>query len=363
VDRNKNVKYQKLKVIKKKGTKEEQLTRGKLLHFVDNQFSKLESFLKENWRLLVELPLDFLLSKSLIEPLNLKRLNFLATEPVSRFTKKHAFQLRNLSKNYAENGLEISIYASVFEKFKYQLAPIKFDFFCCRLEEQSYNPACFYGVDSPEIFEKVKDKGELFCGKLFGDFQKVGEITALSYLQTTLARALEILEREDVKIEELENLIKTDPQLALNVIRYANSPLIAPPTPIKDLKHAIVYLGLARLQQFLITLMMSQLASVDADFENLALRIAAYGFLMEKKGSELKKYSQCQLFLAGIILGAQKIFNKPLSQIIEMLSPPQHCQPPLEDTKIKELYSQIGESEVEKTVLELKKLLGSAGGA
>ena len=363
VDREGKVKYQKLRILKSSGKREEVLTKGKLLHFIDAQFERIEKYIEPNQRIVIELPLDFLLSKTLIEPLNLSRLNFLLTEPVSKFTNKHAFHFRKLVKSYTDNGLEISVYISTFEKYKFQLAPIKFSFFCQPAkEENKLKPICFYNVDDEKTFESVKSKGELFCGKLFGDYTTALEINALTYLQTTLARALEILESEDVNIDELEKSIKADPQLTINLVKYANSPLIAPPSPIKDLKHAIVYLGLIRSKQFLIALMMNQMASVDKEFEEIALRISAYGFLMEKLGSSLKKYSQCQLFLAGIVLGAQKIFKKTVGQILEMISPPKHCIPPLEDENIKQIYSQIKEVDIEKTVLELKKLLGTTGG-
>ncbi len=357
VDKNGNVRYKKLRILKKRGQKVEVVSKGKLLTFLDTQFSKIEGYLEKE-RLLVELPLDFLLSKSLIEPLNLSKLNFLTSDPVSRFTKKHAFHLKELLKEYFQNGLEVSIFSKTYDRFKTFLQPLKFSFYCQSPEEEfAFNPLCFVGIDDEETFERVKNRGELFCGKLFGDFETVEEISALSYLQTTIARALELLESEDVKIDELEKLIKTDPQLALSVVKYANSPLIAPPSPIRELRHAIVYLGLSRLQQFLITLMINQMATVDPEFERLALRISAVGFLMERKGANLKKYSKCQLFLTGIVFELQRLFNKPIGQILDMLALPSHCQLPLEDAEVKKLFSEIKEVEIEKTVEELKKIL------
>jgi len=360
VDKEGKVKYRKLRILKISGKSEEVLSKGKLLHFIDAQFERIEKYIEQNQRIVIELPLDFLLSKTLIEPLNLSRLNFLLTDPISKFTNKHAFHFRKLVNRYTDNGLEISVYISTFGKYRFQLAPIKFSFFCqTSNEENKLKPVCFYDVDDEKTFESIKSKGELFCGKLFGDYTTVLEINALTYLQTTLARALEILDSEEVAINELEKSIKADPQLAVSLVKYANSPLIAPPSPIKDLKHAIIYLGLTRLKQFLMALMISQMASVDKEFEEIALRISAYGFLMENLGSSLKKYSQCQLFLAGIVLGAQKIFKKPIGQILEMVSPPKHCIPPLEDENIQQIFSQIKETDIEKTVLELKKLLGT----
>jgi len=102
-------------------------------------------------------------------------------------------------------------------------------------------------VDSAEVFEKVKSQGELFCGKLFGDYEELFEITVLSYLKTTLSRALEMVEKEDFDVDQLEKLLKADPKLSVSLLKFINSPLMAPPSPIRDIKHAIVYLGVNNL--------------------------------------------------------------------------------------------------------------------
>ena len=357
VDKNGEVKYRKVKVLKIKNNREEHLTKGQLLTFVSKQFGKIADKLNENEKILIEIPLDFLISRFFIEDMELDKVNFLLDFPVSKFTKKHLLHVKQLLLNYKKAGLEISFYSKPYLRYRAEFPSGWVSFVCLNPDEGlKFHKNCFYNVDDEETFKKVSEIGDYFCGKLFGDYELVAEINALSYLQATVSRALELVEREDINIQELEKIIKTDPQLAVSLIKYANSPLIATPSPIKDLTHAVVYLGLNRLKQFLLVIMLNQLATVDPDFEKVALRLAAVGILMEKKGKGLP-FSSCQLLLSGIVLESSKIFNKPVEKVLEMIEVPKSCPLPLQEKKILELYRDISEAEIVKTMEELKKLL------
>ena len=359
VDREKNPKYQKIRVVKIKGNHQEELTKGQLLTFISQQFEKLQNHIEKGERFLIELPLDFLLSRSLIEDLELSKVNFLLENPVSHLTKKRIFHIKDLLKTYRTGGLEISFRSEVYEKYRPHFPPQEVAFVCLPPEEgQTYHRNCYREVNSEELFRTLKGKGELFCGRLFGDYRLVSEINALSYLKTTVSRALELLEFENVKIEELVQVIKTDPKLAVSLVKYANSPLIAPPSPIKDTKHSLVYLGLNRLKQFLLVIMLGQMAVVDPSFEKVALRLAAVGLLMEKRGKgKGLPYSACQLFLSGVIFESARLFEKSLEQVLDLIEVPKTCPLPLEDKRIRELYEELNEVDIEKMVAQLKQLL------
>ena len=360
VDRSKKVRYRKVKVFKVRGKEREELFLGRLLNFLTHQFDRINKHLSEEERLTVELPLDFLVSQTLIEGLPLEKLNFLLKNPLTKPNERKIFKIKQLLKDYLKFNLEVSFYYETYLSYKYSFPPKEVSFICIPSERDdlTFHRNCFFNVDTTDVFEKLKEKGDYFCGKLFGDYEKVFEINALSYLQTTISKALEILEDEDTDIAALEKVIKTDPQLAVGILKYANSPLIAPPSPIRDIKHAIVYLGLERLKEFLLMIMMNNLASVDPEFQKVALRLGAVGLLVEKKGKEKKlPLSGCQLFLGGLVLESSKIFEKPVEEILKMLSVPPNCSLPLEDKRFLELYNEIAPVEVEKAMEELKKLL------
>ena len=189
---------------------------------------------------------------------------------------------------------------------------------------------------------------------MFGEFQVIEEITALSFLQTTIEKVLELLSNENITASELERTIKTDPKLSIEVIKFANSPLIAPLQEIKDLKHAIVYLGFNRLKDFLITFLVNQLATLDKTLYEIALQLSATGFLMEKKATS--EFSKCEVFLAGVIYEFSKITGKSPQNVYNILSPPKICENVIKNPKLKQIYKSIKEEEKEKMKETLKKL-------
>jgi c-di-GMP-related signal transduction protein len=360
VDSNNQTKYLKIKVVKRIGDNEEQpLQKGAILHFLTTNFEVISKHLKENQRIIFDLPLDFLVSKSLLEEIDLKKVAIVTTEPVGKVTSKHIFEIKNLVKIYIQNGVELAIKCSIFPRYGLKIGKDIFKFICTEPQQICrFSPLCFENVDTEEIFQKVKEKGILFCGKLFGDYQVLEEITALSYLQNTIEKALELLNDTNINASEIEQVIKTDPKLSIAILKYANSPVIAPLTEIKELRHAIVYLGFNRLKDFLITFLINQLATVDKNLYEFALQLAAAGFLMEKYGASEDDYSKCELFLAGVIYEFSKVTGKPPRAVYEMISPPRGCERIITDPKLRQIYKSIKEEEKLRMKESLKKVFG-----
>ena len=280
VDKSGEVKYRKVKVLKKRNNTEENLTKGRLLRFISKQFETISPKLGKNERLLVEIPLDFLLSRSLIEEMEADKVNLLLDFPVLKINQERLFRIKKLFWEYRKAGFEFSFNSKAFMKYRHHFPSNLVSFVCLPAEDRlKFHKNCFYNIDNEESFKKVFQKGDYFCGDLFGEYELVAEVNALNYLQTTVSNAVDLVENENVDIGELETIIKTDPHLVTALVKYANSPLIAPPSPIKDLTHAIVYLGLKRLKQFLMVIMLNRLATLDPDLEKIALRLSAVGFL------------------------------------------------------------------------------------
>jgi len=352
VDRKRQTKYLKLRVIKKIGNEEQLLQKGAILHFLASNLEQLYNHLRENQRFLFELPLDFLVMRSIIEEIDLSRIAIMAGKPLSKITLKHIIEIKDFIKDYIKNGLELAIQCEIFPKFGLKLGKENFNFVCAEPEQTChFSSLCFKDINSEEIFQKVKDKGILFYGNLFGEFQVIEEITALSFLQTTIEKVLELLSEEKTTARDLERTIKTDPKLSVEIIKFANSPLIAPLQKIRDLRHAIVYLGFNRLKDFLITFLVNQLATVDKTLYEIALRLSATGFLMEKKAPP--EFNKCEVFLAGVIYEFSKITGKSPLEIYNLLSPPKICESVIKNPEFERIYKVIREEEKE----EMKEIL------
>jgi putative nucleotidyltransferase with HDIG domain len=72
-----------------------------------------------------------------------------------------------------------------------------------------------------------------------------------------------------VSIEEIENVLRFDPGLAANVLRLANSAYFGMPTKVRDLKHAVVLLGVKRFAQIAVGACMNQ--TMDTAIEGYGL--------------------------------------------------------------------------------------------
>ena len=67
---------------------------------------------------------------------------------------------------------------------------------------------------------------------------------SLPSLPTVAAQILDLVARSDSTLDELTNIVRTDPQLAGKILKYCNSPVIGSRREIGDLSQAVVILGM-----------------------------------------------------------------------------------------------------------------------
>jgi len=65
---------------------------------------------------------------------------------------------------------------------------------------------------------------------------------------------LQLVEREDANIEELASLVQADPALSARLLRFANSPMIAPRRPIVAVKDAVTRIGMRGVRNLVLGL-------------------------------------------------------------------------------------------------------------
>ncbi|MGD9280921.1 MAG: HDOD domain-containing protein, partial [Desulfobacterales bacterium] len=61
------------------------------------------------------------------------------------------------------------------------------------------------------------------------------------------ARMLALLQEQDTKVSEIEEILRYDPGLTANVLKLANSAYFGVPSKIGSLKQAVTLLGMKRL--------------------------------------------------------------------------------------------------------------------
>ena len=68
----------------------------------------------------------------------------------------------------------------------------------------------------------------------------------------------ELLAEGDVSTDEIESVLRTDPGLATNVLRLANSAFFGVPRKVETLKHAVSLLGIKRFSQIAVSASMNK---------------------------------------------------------------------------------------------------------
>lgn len=271
-------------------------------------------------------------------------LELLETMPLNGVNHQRALDLKALGFRLA---LDDHTYASVNSSF-YQLVDIiKINL----LEEPNENlhemveklkqyPVTLLAecVETMEQFEECRDLGfELFQGYFFArpvvlkrkapDASKVGMLKLLESLH------------EDMEIENIEDVFRNYPDLSYNLIKLVNSVNVGLREKIKNLRHAIMILGLDKLRRWV---QLAIYASSDScGINNPLLEMAAVrGRFMEylimlRYGVQRDNEVVEAAFMAGIMSLMDVLFETSMEQILQELN--------LSDTITEALLNREGE--------------------
>lgn len=81
----------------------------------------------------------------------------------------------------------------------------------------------------------------------------VKEVSDLPTIPVVATEVLKLLERPDVELEEVAEMILTDQVLAARVVKVVNSPLYRSGQKIKSVKRALIYLGFRHIRELILT--------------------------------------------------------------------------------------------------------------
>lgn len=129
----------------------------------------------------------------------------------------------------------------------------------------------------------------------------------------------------DVEPRVIENALKEDPSLAMDLLRLTNSAASGIPHRITSLSQAIIVLGRRQLERWLQLLLFSHLAPHSA-FPSPLLQLAATrARFMELVAGTLAPTDKAladRAFLSGVISLMDALFGQPLAEIIEHIYVP-----------------------------------------
>ena len=172
-------------------------------------------------------------------------------------------------------------------------------------------------IDDERLHLEARKAGfGLFIGPVLGRPQLVGG-RGLSPSRVSCVRLLGAMLADEFNLDELEDVLRTDPALAYRVLRLANSAGIGLRGQVTSVRQALVLVGPANLRGWLVVMALADMGATDNDRLGWALTRARMCELLTEHVVGAKAD---QAFLAGL-----------LSSLVELLG-----------TDVEELVSHVG---------------------
>ena len=175
-------------------------------------------------------------------------------------------------------------------------------------------------VDSREQMEQCLKLGfSLFQGYYFAKPTIIAG-RKLDHSQLSLMKLMGLL-LSDADSSELEEALKPEPGLTVNLLRMTNSVGSGTTETITSLRHAIAVLGRRQLQRWLQLLVFAS-GNANATANPLLLLAATRGRLMELLAGELRHEDKTfadQAFMTGIMSLMPALMNLPIDEIVASL--------------------------------------------
>jgi len=120
----------------------------------------------------------------------------------------------------------------------------------------------------------------------------------------------------ELKIDELEQVIRQDLSLSYKLLRFVGSVGCAVSGQIHSIRHAVVLTGIARLRVWAALILFS---GIEPKMSDLTVTAVARARMCEKLGEALKEDHHDQFFLVGLFSALPAVLNQPLQDILESL--------------------------------------------
>lgn len=175
-------------------------------------------------------------------------------------------------------------------------------------------------VETEAQFEVAQGLGfTLFQGYWFAHPLLVSGKT-IRPTQTTIIQLMNLV-RQQASTDDIEDLLKRDPTLSFNLLRFINSAGFGLKHEITSFRHAVMMLGLKKLFRWAALLLTtSQGAETSAAVTQLAV---VRGRLMELLAAESLPPEECEnAFIVGVFSLLDTLLGMPLKQAIDCIALP-----------------------------------------
>ncbi len=173
-------------------------------------------------------------------------------------------------------------------------------------------------VETAEQFQMMSDLGvKLFQGFWFAKPSLV-KATTIRPSQATIIQLINLV-RKQADTSEIEDLLKKDPTLSFNLLRFINSSGFGLSCEVTSFRHVVMILGLKKLFRWAALLMTT---SRDGAPPAVGQTAVVRGRLMELLAAELLPPEECDnAFVVGVFSLLDTMLNVPLEKALESRGP------------------------------------------
>lgn len=176
-------------------------------------------------------------------------------------------------------------------------------------------------VETAEQYEMMRDLGvKLFQGYWFARPALI-KATTIRPSQATIIQLINLVRRQ-ASTSEIEDLLKKDPTLSFNLLRFINSSGFGLSCEITSFRHAVMILGLKKLFRWAALLMTTSRAGGAPPV--VGQTAVVRGRLMELLAGELLQPEECDnAFVVGVFSLLDTMLGVPLDKALESVALPE----------------------------------------
>ncbi|WP_347988779.1 HDOD domain-containing protein [Methylomonas sp. AM2-LC] len=173
-------------------------------------------------------------------------------------------------------------------------------------------------IETHQEFEILRHWGcRLFQGFFFSR-PNIVEGKRLSINQSSAIHLLSVVNKADIRFEEISNCIAQDAGLSYKLLHYINSAFFSLPIEIESIQQAITFLGLLEMKRWINILALSSLSNKPHAILQIAMIRAKMCELMaEQLNEDPNRY-----FLIGMLSCLDIILDMPLEKVLIQLPLP-----------------------------------------
>jgi EAL and modified HD-GYP domain-containing signal transduction protein len=168
-------------------------------------------------------------------------------------------------------------------------------------------------VEEPSEFDDASALGfDLFQGYFFAKPEVLGRTERPANLTAAVQLMAEV-NRPEVDLDRVEELIATDPTLAYGLLRLVNSSSYGLTVHVQSIRHAIVMLGLAQVRHLAVLLTMATSAE-RVNEELIVLAATRAKMAAGLAGDDHALVNAC--FTAGLLSVIDAVFQCPMTELV-----------------------------------------------